>query len=51
MSRTYKKKPWYKPDKSWKQPRRQSERSRLNRATKNLQELPVIKKNDVWDYA
>jgi hypothetical protein len=43
-------KPWNKPPKSFKQPRRRLERAKANQALRMHKDLPVVKHNDQWDW-
>jgi len=51
VSDSYRKKPWYKPDKAWKRIERGIERARLNHAVRMGHDLPIIKRHDIWDYS
>lgn len=44
------KKPWYKPNREFKQMQRQGERSRVKQAVRMGKEPPIFKKTDVWDW-
>lgn len=48
------KKPFYKPDKSFKKVRRQKERAQVKDALRHIDidshTMPVIRKNDQWDW-
>lgn len=44
-------KKWYKPGKSFKRPRRSSEKAKVKQAIKHEKEvLPAFKKDDVWSW-
>jgi len=55
------KKPFYKPDKAFKRARRQQERAKVKDAVRHIDEvevrhydgdpeIPVLKRNDQWDW-
>jgi hypothetical protein len=44
------KKPNFKPTKSFKKSRRKSEKAKAKDAMKKGKEIPIFKKNDVWDW-
>lgn len=50
MSDTHHKKPNYKPPKWFKTLKRRLERARLNRAMREGKDIPVVKKNDIWEW-
>ena len=44
------KKPWYKPTKEFKKPRRRAERARAKMSVRMGRDPDPVKKSDVWDW-
>ena len=44
------KKPWYKPDSKFKQPKKKSRRAKENAAFRTGREIPIFRHTNEWEY-
>jgi len=51
MTRTWKKKPWYKPPKWYKVIMRRIRRAKENTALRDNRDIPRFRKTDTWDWS